>query len=296
MLPVLLALAAAFAFAAGTVMQQQVATEASEKEALGAGFLIKLLKRPRWLLGIAIDFLGFIFQAIALGIGRLVVVQPLLATTVVFALPLGVRWTGQRVGRREVLAALAVAGGVGAFLVIADPHGGVNNPSTTAWIVTGVASVGVSAVLVAGGIAVKRPQMKATLFGTATGVLFAVSAALTKTVVDQLEDGILSVFTDWPLYALIATGYVSMSLSQAALQTNALAPAVATQMAIDPVASLAIGILAFDERIYDSDSIVAASLLALLVMLAGLVVLAVSQGHAEEASVPGEAEGAAPAG
>ena len=85
MLAVLLSLAAAFLFAAGTVLQQQVATDATDEEALGAGFLLQLARKPRWLAGIAIDGLGFVCQAIALGVGRLVVVQPLLAMTVVFA-------------------------------------------------------------------------------------------------------------------------------------------------------------------------------------------------------------------
>jgi hypothetical protein len=84
-----LALAAALLFSLGTVLQQQVAETASEEEARGAGFLLRLARRPRWLAGIAADSLGFLAQAAALGIGRIVAVQPLLATSVVFALPLG---------------------------------------------------------------------------------------------------------------------------------------------------------------------------------------------------------------
>jgi drug/metabolite transporter (DMT)-like permease len=292
-LPVLLSLAAAFLFAAGTVIQQQVAAAASDKEALGAGFLLQLARKPRWLAGIVIDGLGFVCQAIALGIGRLVVVQPLLATTVVFALPLGAKLTHQRVGRREVVAAIAVAGGVGAFLVIADPSGGIDNPTTTGWIVTGVVSGAACAALVGAGIAADRPGVKATFFGTATGILFAVSAALTKAVVEQLEDGVLTLFTHWQLYALIVIGYASMTLSQTSLQTGVLAPAIATQMAIDPVASLLIGTLAFDETIQETDSVLLVSLVALGAMLAGLVVLAASQQHAEEDQAP-EAGGEPP--
>ena len=277
MLAVLLSLAAAFLFAAGTVLQQQVATDATDEEALGAGFLLQLARKPRWLAGIAIDGLGFVCQAIALGVGRLVVVQPLLATTVVFALPLGAKLTDQRVGRREILAAIAVAGGVGAFLVIADPSGGIDDPTATGWIVTGVASGVACTALVAGGIAADRPGVKATLFGTAAGVLFAVSAALTKAVVEQIEVGILTPFSDWHLYALIVVGYASMTLSQTALQTGVLAPAVATQMAIDPIVSLLIGTLAFEETIHETDAALAASIVALGAMLAGLVVLAASQ-------------------
>src|SRR6185295_7310088 len=63
---------------------------------------------------------------------------------------------------------------------------------------------------------------RAALLGIATGVLFALSAALTKAVVDQLDDGILTIFTTWHLYALVAIGYASMTLNQLALNTGAL--------------------------------------------------------------------------
>src|SRR5215218_6641916 len=118
-----LALGAALLFSLGTVLQQQVAETASEEEARGAGFLVRLARRPRWLAGIAADALGFVCQAGALAAGRLVVVQPLLATSVVFSLPLGTLLGGRRVGRRELAAALAVTAGLGVFLVVADPAG-----------------------------------------------------------------------------------------------------------------------------------------------------------------------------
>jgi len=103
----LFALAAAFLFAIGTVLQQRVVARASDEQAVKAGFLLRLVRRPLWLAGVALDGLGTAAQAVALGIGRLVVVQPVLAISVVFALPLGVRLSGQRVGRREVAGALA---------------------------------------------------------------------------------------------------------------------------------------------------------------------------------------------
>jgi drug/metabolite transporter (DMT)-like permease len=270
---VALALAAALLFSLGTVLQQQVAATASEQDARGAGFLLQLARKPRWLAGIAADALGFVAQAAALGLGRIVVVQPLLATSVVFALPLGAKLEHKPIQRPEIVAALAVTGGLGAFLVLADPEGGVDNASTVAWIV----SFAVAAVLCGGLVAGARgrsPVHRAALLGTAAGILFALSAALTKATVEQLDDGVLAVFEHWQLYALIVVGYVSMTLSQASLQTGALAPAVATQMALDPVASLFLGTLAFKETIHDSTASAVAALAAFAVMIAGIAFLA----------------------
>ena len=268
-----LALVAALLFSLGTVLQQQVAAQASEEEARGAGFLLRLARQPRWLAGIVADGLGFVAQAAALGLGRIVVVQPLLATSVVFALPLGARFEHKPVSRPEILGALAVTAGLGAFLVLADPGGGVDNASATAWVV----SFAVAAV-VGGGLTLsargRAPVHRAALLGTAAGILFALSAALTKATVEQLDDGVLAVFEHWQLYALVVVGYVSMTLSQASLQAGALAAAVATQMALDPVASLFLGTLAFKETIHDDTGTLLAALAAFAVMVGGIAFLA----------------------
>src|SRR6185312_12397317 len=91
---------------------------------------------------------------------------------------------------------------------------------------------------------------RAALLGIATGVLFALSAALTKAVVDELDDGIFSIFTTWHLYGLAGIGYASMTLNQLALNTGALAPAVATSMAFDPITSVILGVTLLNESLH----------------------------------------------
>src|SRR5215211_3930398 len=215
-----LALVAALMFALGTVIQQREAMQLPDAEANSAGLLLRLARRPVWLAGIAADAVGFIAQAVALGIGRVIVVQPLLATAVVWALPLGARLSGQTVARRDVLAAVAVCVGLGGFLVISDPSGGG-------------ALFAVAAVLAVYGMSGSGAR-KAAGCGTASGLLYGLSAVLTKAVVDSLDEGVLELLTDWHLYALIAVGFSSMTLSQISLQAGDLAPAVATQMIFDP--------------------------------------------------------------
>jgi drug/metabolite transporter (DMT)-like permease len=284
-----LALVAALLFALGTVLQQRVAAAAPAADAMRAGFLLRLARQPLWLAGIAVDAGGFACQAAALGLGRIVVVQPLLASSVVFALPLGIWLTGQRVGRREWLAALVVTSGLAAFLVIGDPSGGDDDASATAWLIS-AAAIGAACAALILAAAGRAEGVRATLLGSATGLLFGLSAALTKATVERLDDGVPAVIGDWHLYALVAVGYASMTLSQASLQTGRLAPAVATQMVLDPVASLLLGTLAFGERLHETAAGAVASLAALAAMLIGLVVLAMAQaasGHPSHASATG---------
>ena len=283
---VALALVAELFFSLGTVLQQQVAATASEEEARRAGFLLRLARRPRWLAGIASDALGFVAQAAALGIGRLVVVQPLLATSVVFSLPLGARLGGRRVVRRDMLAALAVTAGLAVFLVVADPTGGKEDATPAAWIVSfAVAAVICGSLTLAGRG--RPPAARAGLIGAAAGILFGLSAALTKATVERLDDGVLEVVADWHLYALVVVGYVSMSLSQSSLQTGALAPSVATQMSLDPIASLLLGTLAFEETVHEDAAGLVAALAAFAVMIAGIVTLAAAEQEPAGAGAPG---------
>ena len=104
MTEVALALTAALLFALGTVLQQRAGLQTPPRGS-GARLLVEMARRRVWLAGIAADALGFAAQAAALTIGRLTVVQPLLAASVVFALPLGAWITAQRVRRRDIAAA-----------------------------------------------------------------------------------------------------------------------------------------------------------------------------------------------
>jgi len=285
MLAVILALGAAFLFATGTVLQQRAAATASDEEARRAGFLLLLARRPVWLAGVAMDALGFACQAAALGVGQIIVVQPLLVTTLVFALPLGVRFTQQRVGARQVLAAVAVTAGVAAFLVLSHPAGGHNDAPLAHWLVAAASVTGAAALLVLGG-AGRQPALKAAMLGTAAGLMFGVGAALTKATIDRLDRGLLELVLDWHLYAVIVVGYVSVTLIAAALQTRELAPAIATSMSLDALTSILLGAALFGETVRHTPGAVAGSVAALGVMLGGLAVLAAAQPSEPPPPVP----------
>jgi hypothetical protein len=246
MLPITLALAAALLYAIGSALQQRVAVQNAST--------VALFKRPRWLAGIAADGLGYVAQAAALAVGRLAVIQPLLVSSLVFALPL----EGRRVKRHELIAALAVGVGLALFVAIADPAGGHRDATPAAWVAIFVACAAVFACFRRGAVAV----------GCATGVLFGVSAALTKVVVAQ------HTLLDWHLIALIVVGAASLERSQASLRAGSLGTAVAAQMAFDALTSLLIGVLAFGERLHASPVAAVAALAALGVALAGIARLA----------------------
>jgi drug/metabolite transporter (DMT)-like permease len=283
---VVLALLAAFLFALGLVLQEKAAATLPA-EAVGKGFLVRLAHQPIWLLGLGAQGLGFVAQAIALGIGRMVIVQPLLVASIVFALPLGRLLEGRRIRREEVVGAVLVTAGLGALLIISKPAEGTDDASLLSWAVIGGAAIGVAVVLflLARG---RAAALRAGLLGTAGGILFGLSAALTKTAVSRLGEGLGAVFGDWHVYGLVLVSIAAFWLEQAALQTGALAAAVATTMAFDPLSSLVFGIALFDEALHDNAIGYALSALTLAVALAGLVILARAKQEEEPPPSPPE--------
>ena len=233
-----------------------------------------MARRPVWLAGIAADALGFVAQAIALTIGRLAVVQPLLVSSVVFALPLGVKLTGQKVHRIDVARGARRHRRARRLPPRRRP---VRRPRRRA--VRRVADRGRGVrrgqrACSCSPPAGRAPRAEAALLGTSCGVLFGLSAALTKTVGDQVADAPLEVFVHWHLYALIVVGYLSLTISQLSLQTGVLAPAIATAMAFDPITSVVLGTTIMQESLHTSTAGSVAACAALVAALGGLAVLA----------------------
>jgi drug/metabolite transporter (DMT)-like permease len=273
---VALALAAAFFFALGLVLQEKAAS-AQPAESVAAGFLVRLARQPVWLLGLAMQGIGFVAQAIALGVGRMVVVQPLLVATIVFALPLTRLIEKRSIQRSEMIGAGLVTGGLAALLIASKPAAGDDDASLLAWAVIGGGAVAIAAFLfvLARG---RGSAVRAGLLGTASGILFGLGAALTKSTVSLLDNGIEAVVWNWHVYALVIVSIAAFWLEQASLQTGALAVAVATTMAFDPLSSLVFGIGLFDETLHEGVLGYALSTALLGATLAGLVILARAKG------------------
>jgi hypothetical protein len=267
-----LAIVAAFFFALGLVLQEKAAS-AQPAESVGAGFVTRLLRNRIWLLGLGAQGVGFVFQAIALGIGRMVIVQPLLVATIVFALPVARVVTKRPIRRIELIGALVVAGGLAVLLVVTKTEEGTDDASLARWLVVGGACLGIAVVLF--GLArLRAGALRAGLVGTAAGILFGLAAALTKATVTRFDNGVWAVVGDWHLYALIVVSVVAFWLEQVSLQTGALSAAVASTMAFDPLSSIPLGILLFSENLDETALGMVVSGIALAVALGGLVILA----------------------
>ena len=115
-LVLLLSVGAACCLGFGFVLQQDAARRAPLSDFLSPRLLLDLMRVPSWLAGIGLMVCGMVLGALALGQGEVSVVEPLLATNLLFALALSRHRTGQPLGRQGWGGLCLLAGGVTAFL------------------------------------------------------------------------------------------------------------------------------------------------------------------------------------
>jgi drug/metabolite transporter (DMT)-like permease len=263
---VVTALASALAAATSSVLQHRSARQAPHDRT--HRLLGHLVTRPAWIAGLFAAGVGLVLHAFALAHGQLVVVQPLLISGVLFALPVSALLEGRRPSAREWMWALILVGGLAAFLFAARPGRGQISldADVLGWAsVIGLAIVGILAL-----VGMRWPHGHApVLLGTAAGIGYGVVAALLKETTTVAQSGIVHMLTDWPMYALIGSGAVALVLTQVAYRAGPLARSMPALTITDPAASVALGALAFQEGLANNP-------MAVFSQVAGFLLMAVA--------------------
>ena len=270
--PVLLALLSALAASAYVVLQRD-SNRAAPTGLPALRLASHLLRQPMWLFGQAVWLVAFALQALALHLGRLSVVQPVLVSELVFTLLIRrfvSRWR-VRAGAWGAAALLCVS--LGLFLVAAEPRGGHPVPTTSAWVwalvVIGCAT-SVAVLLARSG----TPGRRAACYATAGALLGALEAALVKTATLTLSTGGLgALLRDWPVYALAASGAASGVLVQAALHAGPLTVSQPVLVVVNPLASIPLSIWLFGERFTNDSGTVLLGVVSFVGVVAGVVLL-----------------------
>ena len=213
------------------------------------------------------------FQAIALYFGELAVVQPVLVTELIFTLALRRYWFHDAIRLRTWTAALMICVGLAAFLLAAQPAEGHRLATVRGWV-WALSIRGVVIVLLVVLSRTGSPARRAALLGCAAGLVWAIDAAFVKAATDLIsQSGWTALLVHWQLYAVVATGVLGTVLLQAAFAAGPLAASQPAILIVDPLASIALGIELFGERLNTSAPAIAVSVIGLLVMAVGVVVI-----------------------
>jgi drug/metabolite transporter (DMT)-like permease len=279
-----LALTAAIFFALAATLWQRASLSLSEVSFRRPATLIALFVQLVWLLGLAAQGAGVVLQGAALDRGRLAIVQPLLVTSVIFAMPLGYFLTGQQITRRQVVGAAVTVLGLAVFAIVGDPAGGVDNAPGTEWVVAFIVIGAICTVFLMVG-SHGDATVKAASYGVVAGMLFGVSATLMKPVVEAMHTDGWAVLTGWQFWALVATGIVGFLIQQVSLATGRLVTSVASVSAANPVVSVTLGAVLLEERLARPTWHVVVASAALAVALFGVFVITSSREAASEPSL-----------
>src|SRR5438270_1338547 len=172
------ALGSAMLYALAAVLQQRAAVSEPPEHSLRLRLLFGLLRRPLWLAGLACDVGAFLLQFWALDHGSLVLVQPLLVSGLLFALPLGTFVSHERMTRSDWIGAALVVIGLSVFLLVAKPDRGSADAAPKVWVMLVVSIMFAVSVLI---FAAQRSteSRRAGFLAAAAGTMYGLTAALT---------------------------------------------------------------------------------------------------------------------
>jgi drug/metabolite transporter (DMT)-like permease len=286
-----IAAASAVCFAGSTSLQHQAAQGAPTAVHGSLALVRHLLQRPLWLVGQVLAIVGLVLHAAALHLGSIAVVQPIVISGVVLAVPvrsaLGGRWPWPR----ELVAVLFAAVGLTVFLVAANPTGGSDAPQPVPALLICVLGVALAAGAGLSARAVASPTRSAFLLGVAAGVLFGLVAGLMKSFLyDATHGGVLQLLTSWTTWALAVIGIVAVVTNQHAYRFARLSASMPVLNVVDGVVALVFGVVAFQEVLRHSPFFLTIQILGFAAIAVGLIIVSLLEDHDTSAQPAGRVE------
>jgi hypothetical protein len=286
---VLFALLTAASNAAASVLQRKAAAQVPESRSMHVSLIGDLMRRRIWLAGIVMVIAAALFQATALATGPIALVQPIFIIELPVTLLLAVMVNHDLAKLRRLpwraIAMTTIA--LGAGLAIANPDGAIDRARDSSWLVALVITAGFEAVLI--GMAVgMRGEPRAALLGLAAACGYALTAALMKNAMADLDSSAREFFTSWHVYATALAGVGALFLLQNALQAGSLVASQPMLTVGDALISISYGVTLFSEQLRVGWWLLP-EIAALALIVYGCIQIAKSPLAAEAAPVVAEA-------
>lgn len=275
------ALLAAFWAAVGIVIRQRVAQGIPTDDAVSTAVTTTVLRDPLWWAGTLAAVAGYVFQALALAHGSLLLVQPLLVSSLLFALPMSARLSHQRISWAEWGWAAVLTAALAVFVLVGQPREGHNRPPVPAWTLALVMTVPLVVVCV---VAARRSagRGRAMLLAIPVAVLLGMVAVLTKICTHRFAIGGWHALLTVPApYVLIASAVALTVLQQSAFHAGALQASVPIMLVGEPVVAVLLGVVVLGEHVAVRGA--AAPVLAVAVLAMVVSATALGRGEATDA-------------
>ena len=271
----LLAIGAALLIAIGDVIHQRTAHQVTDDEVSHLGLFARLLRDGRWWLGSLVSAAGFGLQAAALGVGSVLLVQALLVTSLLFALPINARLSRRRVNRSQWLWAVLLAASVALIVTVGNPTAGHSRASLETWSWVAAVMVPALALCFFGAQAWTGRPASAVLMALVSGSLWGLFAVLTKGVVDRIDvgswAGVWRLLRTPELYVWAGVGVLGTATQQSSFRAGSLTASLPTMTVTEPMVAAALGIAVLGETLRPGDA-------GLVTLVAAVVAMVVATG------------------
>ncbi|WP_458106994.1 DMT family transporter [Arthrobacter sp. R3-55] len=282
-LAVFLAVLGAFFLAIGAQRQGSAVKADTGGLALSSNGFLRLLRNPRWMLGLLFLALGMVMNAIALVSAPLTVVQPIGAIALVITTVVNAKDQGLSINRATVVAISACVTGSALFVLLAvfvtQENHHVNAEDELTIVLLLALAVGIFGTLAV----LFKHRMSAFVYILGAGVLFGFVAVLTRIIGKHLLDpnGLFLLNVQWyTLIAIVAAGGLGSWFVQSAYSGGPPDLVIAGLTVIDPMVGIAIGIVILGELRPDVHAVMAIAM-AVAATLAIVGVIALSRHHPE---------------
>ncbi len=274
------ALISASCFALASVGQHHVASLTPPEGGFNLKLMLRLMRSPMWWAGAFGDFFGFILQGVALALGAVSVVQPLLVTGLLLAIPISAAVEKRKVKRAEWTGALICCVGLAAFLIAAQPTSGDNRVSGHDGILLLVTVVPIVTVLLLASLRLVGVA-RAVVLALCAGGLFGVCSPLFSAAVNNLGD-----FFSWPILVVAIAGVAGFVLTQTAYQAGSLPAPLATLTIVEPVVSVTLGVALLHESLDTTPVSLVVIVLSVIAVVVGVALVARNAPDAQRVMKP----------
>ncbi|MCL2769883.1 MAG: hypothetical protein FWD42_07235 [Solirubrobacterales bacterium] len=265
---ILAAIGASTLYSLGVALQAIEARATPARQHLRISLARNLITRARWLAGTGLSILGFPLQVVALLLAPLVVVQPTLAAGLLVLMMVGQRLLGERAGRREHIAVVAIVLGMLGAALAAPPHTTTHTgDETITWVLIALAVLATTPYLIS---IARRPAPSITMIGA--GLAFAWSGVATKLASDDIHHGHLGLAAAWVISTAAASAVGALS-EMSALQMRPAIQVAPVVFVAQTAVPIVLAPLILNERFTDTPLDGGVLAVALAVLIAGAVVL-----------------------
>jgi len=269
---ILVAACSAAGFALSSSLQHLAAGKTRGTAHRTHRLLAHLASRPWWVVGQLLALVSFGLHALALHLGSLVVVQPVVVSGIVLAVPVRAALARRLPSRGELATVTVTAAGLALFLVSARPDAG--HMPITQWTAGALTAGGVvvagTAIWWAGHCQVG--ERAALWFGIASGVMFGLTAGLVKLTTSLAGAGPhgWSFLTFWSTWTVVLIGLTGVAVNQRAYRAARMSASLPVLNITDVLIALLFGVVVFGETPAHTPLALAGEVVAFVLVAVGL--------------------------